>query len=190
MAQNRWVKRFSTSYQRLANKVNISGAYSEYCGEFIDMLTLFFNMCDEHLGQTKIAKNRTKQQQNSSPVHSAPYQTGPTIRVFQRFEIKKIQSRNVIKPEQTEWTASTVCVLKKNGSLSFIFDHWKLNNQYREDSCPIPTISRASTFPTTVLSKLDASSGYWHVEIDDKDQNNAITISHCGCYRFVCMTSF
>lgn len=93
---------------------------------FIDMLTQFSYMWDDHLGRIAIAEHRIKLLPNSNRIHSVPYQAGHIVRELKRLEIVEILFQNVIEPVQKRMVAPVVLTPKKNKSLRFCIDYKKL----------------------------------------------------------------
>ena len=75
-------------------------------------------------------------------------------------------------------------VKKRGGTHRFCVDYQKLNAVTRKDAYPIPriddtldTLSRAAWFST-----LDMVSGYWQVEVGEKDREKKTPfVPHTGC---------
>lgn len=81
-------------------------------------------------------------------------------------------AKKAIKPATTKWAATIVFSDKKNVSLRFCINYWKLNdvtihNSYhlaRMDEC-IDVFGEA-----TFSSTLSAKSVYWKIKIDERDR--------------------
>ena len=85
------------------------------------MLSEFAEMWDGQLGTITAAKHRIDlDPPDSIPIHSVPYRAGPKAREFEKQEIQKMLSMNVIEPAQSEWAAPIVFAPKKDGSLGFV----------------------------------------------------------------------
>ena len=61
---------------------------------------------------------------------------------------------------------------KKNGSWRFCIDHCKLNAATHHDAYPLPRIDATleSLAGSTLFTTLDLTSGYWLVEIEERDK--------------------
>lgn len=146
-------------------------------------------MCNGNLVRISIAKHKIELLPNSNPVHSELCLAGPTVREFQRLEIEKRLSQNVIEPAQTLFAAQIVLAPKKDGSLHFSVGYSKRNNLSRWNLYFIPRINEGIDClgEATVLSTIDANSGYWIVEIEDRDGDETTFTSHHGLFQPVRM---
>ena len=100
-----------------------------------------------------------------------------------------MQEKDVIQQSSSPWASPIVLVKKKDGTTRFCVDYRKLNNVTRKDAYPLPridstldTLSRSQWFST-----LDLVSGYWQVEIDEKDQPKTAFCTTEGLYEFKVM---
>lgn len=67
------------------------------------MLTEFWAMWDEHLGEINVAKHRIGPLENTAKtVHMASYRAGQRKREFENVEIDKMRARKAIEAAQTE----------------------------------------------------------------------------------------
>ena len=80
-----------------------------------------------------------------------------------------MKSSGVIEPSSSPWSSPVVLVKKKDGSTSFCVDYRKLNDVTKKDSYPLPKIDDTLA-RTKWFSMLDLQSGYWQVEIADKEK--------------------
>ena len=106
--------------------------------------------------------------------------------------------QGVIEPSASPWLSPVVLVKKKDGTIRFCVDYRKLHEVTRKDSYPLPC--SGDTIEALAGSKwfstLDIKSGYWQVEMDDRDREDgildwewsvaiyyhAIWIMQCPCY--------
>ena len=100
-----------------------------------------------------------------------------------------MQEKDVIQQSNSPWALPIVLVKKKDGSTHFYVDYRRLNEVTRKDACPLPQID--STLDTLAgsrwFSTLDLISGYWQVEIGEKDRPKTAFCTTEGLYEFKVM---
>ena len=108
----------------------------------------------------------------------------------QRVEVKDLladmEKKGVIQPSHSPWASPIVLVKKRDGSHRFCVDYRKLNAVTRKDAYPIPRID--DTLDTLSgscwFSTLDMVSGYWQVEVDERDREKTAFCTPYGLYEF------
>ena len=104
-------------------------------------------------------------------------------------ELDRMEAMNVITKvdEPTEWVSSLVIVEKKNGKLRICLDPRDLNRAIMREHYKLPSREEiASQFTgAKIFSKLDASSGFWQVQLDDASSRLCTFITPFGRYRFL-----
>lgn len=96
---------------------------------------------------------------------------------------------DVIKLVQTEWVAPIMLALKQNGTLRLGAYYCKLNAVTIGVSYRILHVDEciASLRDTTNFSTLDASSGYWQLEVGDEDHYKTAFTSLEGLFPYIWM---
>ena len=86
----------------------------------------------------------------------------------------------------TDWVNSLVVVEKENGKLRICLDPRDLNAAIKRPHYPMPTLEDALVKLTSAkyFSKLDASSGYWQLKLDDKSSYLTTFNTPFGRYCF------
>ena len=96
---------------------------------------------------------------------------------------------NIITPSTSPWASPVVLVQKKDGSLRFCVDYRKVNAVTRIDAYPLPRVD--DTLDTLACYKwfttLDLLSGYWQVEVDEKDREKTAFTTSDGLFEFTRM---
>ena len=66
-------------------------------------------------------------------------------------------------------------VKKKDGSWQFCVDYRKLDSVNQQDAYPLPRIDATldSLAGAAYFTTLDLASGYWQVEVKEKDKKNS-----------------
>ena len=92
---------------------------------------------------------------------------------------------NVISPSSSEWASCPVLVRKKDGKVRWCIDYRKLNALTVKDSFPLPKIEECvdTLAGTSWFSTLDMNSGYWQIEIDEKDRHKTAFITKYGLFE-------
>lgn len=183
--------KYWTQKNDLRTETELLHDYSPYRAKFINILSEFQYISDRQTGQIKAAKPRIElDSAGEHPIHSAPYPTGLRAQKFEKQKIYKMLATDVIEPAQTEW-AALFFAPKKDGIVQFFMDYRKLNavsiwefyQQEHMEECI------ASFGETAIFSTLHANSGYWQVEVINKDCKKAAFASPHGQFLFIRMLS-
>ncbi|XP_060070509.1 uncharacterized protein K02A2.6-like [Ylistrum balloti] len=104
-------------------------------------------------------------------------------------ELDRMEELQVIKPieEPTEFVNSMVIVHKSNGKLRVCLDPRNLNRAICREHFKLPTREEimAKFAGATVFSKLDASSGFWQLQLEEKSSKLCAFNTPYGRYRFL-----
>ncbi|CAI5671480.1 unnamed protein product [Oreochromis niloticus] len=103
-------------------------------------------------------------------------------------ELDRMENLEVIEKidEPTEWVSSLVIVEKKTGKLRVCMDPRDLNRAIKREHFKLPTREEImSQFAKAkYFSKLDASSGFWQLKLDEASSKLCTFNSPFGRYRF------
>ena len=82
--------------------------------------------------------------------------------------------------EPSDWVNSMVTVIKPNGKLRICIDPRDLNKAIKREHFPTKTVEEVvARMPNAkIFSVLDASSGFWQIELIKKAQSSAHSIHH------------
>ncbi len=104
-------------------------------------------------------------------------------------ELALMEKLDVIKriDEPRDWVSSLVIVLKKNGSLRICLDPRDLNRAIKHEHFKMPTREEImSQFAGAKwFSKLDASSGFWQLKLDEASSKLCTFNTPEGRYSFL-----
>ncbi|UYV84340.1 hypothetical protein LAZ67_X001895, partial [Cordylochernes scorpioides] len=95
-------------------------------------------------------------------------------------------TEGIIRPSSSPWSFPVILVKKRDGKYRFCVDYRKLNNVTVKDVYPIPRIDEVmdTLQGSTHFSAIDLRSGYWQVEVEERDkEKTAFTTAH-GLYEF------
>ena len=109
---------------------------------------------------------------NCAPIRQAVRRLPPHRRAEVRKLLQSMLADGVVTPSKSPWASPIVLVQKKDGTFRFCIDYRKVNDITHKDAYPLPRID--DTLNTLAGSKwfstLDLVSGYWQVEIAERDQ--------------------
>ncbi|UYV66772.1 K02A2.6-like, partial [Cordylochernes scorpioides] len=120
------------------------------------------------------------------PVRHRPYRVSPAERRVIQSEVEKMMETKIIRPSSSPWASPVILVRKKDGSLRFCVDYRRLNKITKKDVYPLPRIDDAldTLSGSRYFSTMDMRSGYWQIEVDDKDREKMAFITPDGLYEF------
>lgn len=134
-------------------------------------------------------KHRIVLVDDAKPVKHACRKVPFPIRDKLKEELDKMERMNVIQEvnEPSEWISSLVTVTKKNGKLRVCLDPRDLNRVVKREHYKLPSREEitAEFANAKHFSKLDASSGFWQIELDEESSKLCTFITPMGRYRFL-----
>ena len=107
-----------------------------------------------------------------------------------RENLQDMLDGGAIRPSKSPWCNAIVLVRKKDGTLRFCIDFWKLNARTKKDSFPLPHMQETmeSMVGARFFSSMDLKSGFWQVRMSEKSrQYTAFTMGSLGVYEFLWM---
>ena len=126
---------------------------------------------------------------NVTPVVHVPRKVPYALRDKLKTEIERMENLGVIENvvEPTEWVNSLVVVEKNNGKVRVCLDPRDLNKAVLREHYPMKTIEEvaAELNGAKVFSTIDASSGFWQVELDAESSKLVTFNSPFGRYKFL-----
>ena len=77
-------------------------------------------------------------------------------------------------------------VIKRDESYRYCIDHRKVNDLTHKDSYPLPRIDSTldALSGAAWFSTLELKSGYWQVEMEEKDKEKTVVTSGSGLWQF------
>ncbi|KAG1960358.1 interleukin-1 receptor accessory protein-like 1-A [Pimephales promelas] len=110
----------------------------------------------------------------------------PTLYTEVRTLLKGMLEGGIIRESSSPWAAPNVLVQKKTGAWRFCVDYRKLNSVTKKDAFPLPRIEDSLTSLTQAAwySTLDLASGYWQVQVDDRDREKTAFTTPFGLFEW------
>ena len=122
------------------------------------------------------------------PVVHPPRRVPLELKERLREQLNEMKEKGIISEvtQPTDWVNSIVVKEKPNGKLRICLDPRDLNNALKRDHYPTPTLEEItpSLAGSKVFSKLDASNGYWNIQIDQESSMLTTFNTPFGRFRF------
>lgn len=136
--------------------------------------------------QTSITKHRILTSDDARPIRQQPYRISAKEREAIRTQVQEMLNDDVIQPSKSPWSSPVVLVKKKDGTLRFCVDYRKLNDITKKDVYPLPRIddSLDRLRNAKFFSSIDLKSGYWQIEVDERDREKTAFVTPDGLYEF------
>ena len=140
------------------------------------------------LGRTDTVKH-TIDTGNARPIKQSPRR--PPM-AFAQEESKIIQQQldaGIIKESSSPWASPMVHVSKKDGSTRPCVDYRRLNDVTVKDAFPLLKIDDCLDClgGQQLFSTLDLQSGYWQIEVEEKDRPKTAFCTRQGLFEYVTM---
>ncbi|XP_041939766.1 uncharacterized protein LOC121700694 [Alosa sapidissima] len=144
-----------------------------------------FAQHDEDFGRTDAVKHQIPT--GTAPPSRERYRpVPPTLYPELKSLLKNMLEGGVIRESSSPWAAPIVLIKKKCGSWRFCVDFRKLNSVTHKDAYPLPRIEESLTSLKGAqwYSTLDLASGYWQVEVDERDREKTAFTTPLGLFEF------
>ncbi|XP_061193379.1 uncharacterized protein K02A2.6-like [Saccostrea echinata] len=165
----------------LIARVNTASNKDAVLDEFKDVF--------EGIGKIK-GKYTIKVDKSVSPVVHAPRKVPFTIKRKVKTELDRMEKQKIIEKIQqpTEWVNSMV-VVEKPYKVRICLDPRDLNKAVRREHFPMKTVEEVASkvAGASVFSTLDASSGFWHIQLDEESSKLTTFNTPFGRYKYLRM---
>ena len=125
---------------------------------------------------------------NVPPVVNTPRRIPIAMMDSLKRELQRMENLDVIEhvTEPSDWVNSLVVVEKPNGHLRICLDPRHLNRAIKRQHLQLPTAEEiiAKMSGAKFFTKLDASSGYWQIKVDQESSKLLTFTTPFGRYRF------
>src|SRR5438445_8177084 len=140
------------------------------------------------LGKTNVVKHKINTGDHE-PIAQKQFRADKKRRTIIKEEVDKMLKDGIIKKSEGPWSSPVVIVTKKDGSARFCIDYRKVNNITITDAHPLPRIDDLleQFREANWFSSIDLASGYWQIEMDEKDIVKTAFTCHLGLFEFTVM---
>ncbi|CAG2243770.1 Transposon Ty3-G Gag-Pol polyprotein,Transposon Ty3-I Gag-Pol polyprotein [Mytilus edulis] len=140
------------------------------------------------LGSCSVLKHRI------DTAHAAPVRQPlrRTPQAFEKEEEKYLRDQietGVVRPSSSAWSSPVVFVRKKDGSVRWCVDYRKVNDLTIKDAYPLPRIDMCLDCLSSakIFSCFDLQSGYWQIELNEKDREKTAFTTKYGLFEYTKM---
>ena len=111
---------------------------------------------------------------------------------FEGEDLKNLEDQiesGLVVPSKSAWASPVVLVRKKDNSVRWCIDYRRLNDCTVKDAYPLPRIDMCldCLSEAKLFSTCDLQSGYWQIEMDEKDRHKTAFITKYGLYEYTKM---
>ena len=140
------------------------------------------------VGRTSLVKH-TIDTCDARPIKRPPRRFPDTQQRQIEEELGKMMEQGIIQESDSPWASQVVLVRKKDGSTRFCVDYRHLNAVTKKDAYPLPNITDCmdTLEGATWFCTLDCASGYWQVEVDERDREKTAFATRKGLFEFCVM---
>lgn len=126
---------------------------------------------------------------SATPVVHAPRRIPFAVQDKVKRELKRMEKEGVIEPvsEPTDWVSPLVVAYKPNGDVRLCIDPKDLNKAIKREHFQLPTVDEIASdlHGARYFSSLDATSGFWHMELDEESSKLCTFITPWGRFKFL-----
>ncbi len=169
-------------------KTNISLRQQIALGLLLIQFADSFAKNSKDLGKLSLMRHRIHTY-NEDPVRERLRRTPLKFQDEEERTLTDMLDAHVIKPSTSEWASAPVLVRKKDGEVRYTVDYRKLNAMTIKDAYPMPLIEECmDTLSGTLwFHTLDLASGYWQIEVDERDRHKTAFLTKFGLFEHVRM---
>ncbi|KAL2099487.1 hypothetical protein ACEWY4_003881 [Coilia grayii] len=126
---------------------------------------------------------------DTTPVRQRMYRVPERLLPHLRAEVEEMLSLGVIERAASEWSNPVVLVPKKDGTMRFCIDFWRVNAQSHFDAYPMPRLEDLieRLGKASFISTLDLCKGYWQVPLVREARPYTAFRTPQGLFQFVVM---
>ena len=116
------------------------------------------------------------------PIKIGPRRTNHCDREFVKNQVEEMIENDIVRDSYSPYSFPVVVVPKKDNEKRFCVYYRQLNKVTRKDGYPLPRIDDTidALHGAQFFSTLHLFSGYWEVEIDEKDEHKTAFVCEYG----------
>lgn len=126
--------------------------------------------------------------QDFTPVHKAPYRTGPHQRKIIKEYVEDMLRSSIIRPSTSNYSSPLLIIPKKEkGAWRPIIDFRQLNSKLKPQHFPISRVDDilASLSGSTIFSRFDIHQGFFNFKITEDSSKYTAFATHEGLWEFL-----
>ena len=116
----------------------LSGTQGQELQELLEEFKDVFVGKDFRLGSTGVVEHEIHTR--GPPIRQPFHRQNPEVRRQEQEQLKEMLDEGVVRPSSSPWSSPVVMVKKKDGTLRFCIDFWRLNDVTVKDAHPLPRI--------------------------------------------------
>lgn len=123
---------------------------------------------------------------SNAPINQRLRRTPEALKPMVKKQIDTMLTNKIIRDSHSPFAAAIVMVNKKDGEMRMCIDYRQLNKITIKDRYPLPRIDDTvdALCGSMYFSTLDLLSGYWQIEIEERDKYKTAFICEFGQYEF------
>jgi hypothetical protein len=126
---------------------------------------------------------------DAQPLNLPYYPLSKAHRDEQERQVRELLEKGLARPSSSPWGFPVLFVAKPGGKWRMCIDYRLLNNVTKKDGYPLPRVQDCldSIGTATYLSKVDLTSGYWQIEVNELSIPKTAFNTRSGKYEFIAM---
>ena len=152
--------------------------------EFSDV----FSKSEADIGKTTLLQHQIETG-DAPPVRQRPRRIPINLREEVERQKEKMLEEGIVEESSSPWCSPIVLAKKKDGSFRFCVDLRAVNSVTQSLPVPLPRVDESldSLAGAKFFSTLDMASGYWQVDVAEKDREKTAFSTGQGLHHFRAM---
>jgi transposase InsO family protein len=169
----------------LRSTVHLDAEQSERVANLLSEFHDVFSRDDDDIGNFSGVQHHIDTG-DAAPIKIPMRRTPVCFEKDEAAHLKSMLDKGIIEPSQSPWAAAPVLIRKKDGRLRWCIDWRLLNSVTKKDSYPLPNITQCyeALKGCKYFSSLDATSGYWQIELAPEDREKTAFSCKFGLHHF------